>query len=783
MNAFLIICPHCQSKYQVASADMQGKTVTCKKCSQKFAAKVMQAKPKAASTAATAPVQSAADDPFGDLISEASSLPSSASPLAAVPRKKKANSFNWMPLAIGGGAIAMLVFLLITVVSFLPSIDSSGLNGASGNEAARLAEADFAAHSKIADAQVEIMKDFVDAVEGVQQEEDVPALIQKLEALTARIRSQADVVRGLPKLTEKQNEQLTMSVKERTKPLEARTKAAGLKLANFQAPGLMKALMGFQTAGREIGEAISAAQPRTAKQSVVNIDSGNAEIDSREEERNARKAEFEARKAEVKAKIAAAQASAAEEQSHTMEKEEDVTESRPNARDNFSNLWDMQVNTAGRMFDIHEEMISAVNATSQANDVPALVQKMQASIAQFRALADEAIGIRVLTNEQSVRLAGSIDSRLKTLEFEGGTFVPKLQALKSQELLTALVDYLAAAADVRQAVIATRPMGLNSATVSADLAKYRGFLDETLRLRKEQVEIDYSFTSSDDPNRYIKALGKLTQKVNDLNQRAKDAYGVSKLLQDCVGLEMMAELEAFADGIDEGRLTEKLKNREFRTPQVKAARDQQTAAFAEFYRILDSRKPRGSSGIGEAPSSNTALNAQMADAMGQFGGSGGFSGMDRMRGMRQPKDEDASIQWAKEKERKLAAAQPPRAQPPRAQPSGGMPGPAGFGRPSRGFGPPPTDQFRDRAGGADKMVTLLAPTFTKSQIEAIKGRLKDQLDNSGHSSRSSSGQAAILQLFYSGDMEELAKQIDFGEIEEVNVKERQIRLKSISIPE
>ncbi|PQO45836.1 zinc-ribbon domain-containing protein [Blastopirellula marina] len=265
MNAFLIVCPHCQARYQVPNAAANGKAVACKKCGQKFAAKVMRATPKGAPAAATPTPQAppATDDPFADLFTSegaATSDPLGASPLAAMPRKKaKSKPFPWALVAIGGGAVAMLAVLAISIVAFLGSSDPA-------SEARRLAEADYAAHAKIADQHMKIMTDFVSAAEGVKSDADLPAFIQKTNSLSERTRQLAKQVSGMYRLTEEQNERLSKQVKSRLKSFESRAKDAGNNLAKYRSAELASALIDFQAASGDLGLAISTAKRREIPQ-------------------------------------------------------------------------------------------------------------------------------------------------------------------------------------------------------------------------------------------------------------------------------------------------------------------------------------------------------------------------------------------------------------------------------------------------------------------------------------------------------------------------------------
>ncbi|TWT34720.1 hypothetical protein Enr8_21330 [Blastopirellula retiformator] len=60
-------------------------------------------------------------------------------------------------------------------------------------------------------------------------------------------------------------------------------------------------------------------------------------------------------------------------------------------------------------------------------------------------------------------------------------------------------------------------------------------------------------------------------------------------------------------------------------------------------------------------------------------------------------------------------------------------------------------------------------------------RLKDKV-NTGHYSSRTSGNVTVLDIGFDGDVEALAKLIDFGEVEEVSVEQRTIKLKSVSLP-
>ena len=283
MSKFFIVCPHCKAKYAVADRNIAGKAVTCKKCSQKFSAKIYTPAPaKAPAQAAAAPVApdpfgSGDNDPFGssgadDLFADMPASSSAGPALTSLPpTKRKASSSSGslpiVPIAIAGGVVVVLAVVVLVGISIansggggtpsgLPNLGSP-LAGGMGNSGT----ADFEQHHKVLDMQMDLMNRFIVAIENVNGEQDIPQFVSTVNGLTEELKGVANHVKKLPRVSEENNRKLSKEAEQRMMEFLPRMKAAGLKMAQYnQNQSVTNAMLGFQAAGQEVSAAISSAK-------------------------------------------------------------------------------------------------------------------------------------------------------------------------------------------------------------------------------------------------------------------------------------------------------------------------------------------------------------------------------------------------------------------------------------------------------------------------------------------------------------------------------------------
>ncbi|PQO42802.1 MJ0042-type zinc finger domain-containing protein [Blastopirellula marina] len=286
MPKLLVICPNCKTKYPVANQDIAGKQVTCKKCSQKFTAKIYSAKPaKATQPPASSdplglgssdPLSSnlGADDFFADMPAPSSTGPALA-PLPAKRKKASAKPFPVMPIAMAGGGVALLAIIVYAGITIANSASnwsspiSSGLpsTGNSSNSS----QADFDRHHQVLDTQMNLMNRFIDAMEQVNNEQDLPQFVSTVNGLTNELRDLATKVSNLPRVSPENNKKLSQEAEQRTKEFLPRMKAAGARMAQYNRnQDVTNAMLGFQAAGKEVSNAISSAQERFANSPAPN---------------------------------------------------------------------------------------------------------------------------------------------------------------------------------------------------------------------------------------------------------------------------------------------------------------------------------------------------------------------------------------------------------------------------------------------------------------------------------------------------------------------------------
>lgn len=294
MPKLFVICPNCKAKYSVANKDIAGKPVKCQKCAQRFPAKVYAAaaaKPVAARSAPN-PVGFSDSDLFGDgtesedIFSDLASPSSPAPTLGSLPpvaRKKAASrSIPIVPIAMGGGGIALVAAIVLVVMSIannsgdwggssIPPLNSSSspagqsfAGGIPGNS-----QADFAQHHQVLDTQMKLMNRFIDAMEAVNGEQDLPQFITTVKGLSSELRSLAGQVANLPRISSENNKKLSQEAERRTKEFLPRMKAAGQRMAQYNRNAdVTNAMLDFQAAGKEVSNAITVARERLATNSA-----------------------------------------------------------------------------------------------------------------------------------------------------------------------------------------------------------------------------------------------------------------------------------------------------------------------------------------------------------------------------------------------------------------------------------------------------------------------------------------------------------------------------------
>ncbi|RCS41305.1 hypothetical protein DTL42_22320 [Bremerella cremea] len=290
MPKLFVVCPNCKGKYSVANEDIAGKSVKCQKCSQKFTAKVYAAsspKPTAARSAPS-PVGFSDSDLFGDspekedIFADLASPSSPAPTLGSLPpmtRKKAASrSIPIAPIVIGVGGIALVAVIVMVGISIansagdwggssIPPLPSNG--SPAGNSFASSApgddQANFEQHHEVLDTQMKLMNRFIDAMEGVNGEQDLPQFVSTVNGLSSELRSLATQVANLPKISSENNKKLSQEAERRTKEFLPRMKAAGQRMAQYNRNAeVTNAMLDFQAAGKEVSNAISSARTRLA---------------------------------------------------------------------------------------------------------------------------------------------------------------------------------------------------------------------------------------------------------------------------------------------------------------------------------------------------------------------------------------------------------------------------------------------------------------------------------------------------------------------------------------
>ncbi len=302
MSKLFVVCPQCQAKYAVANKDIAGKSVSCKKCSQKFTAKIYVAAPAKTTVAATQTPTSAppsdlmkaedsdlfGDDTFSDNLFDDMPGPSSAGPtlgsLPPVKRKPASSSkkFPIVPLAAAGGGIAILAVLVMVGVSIANSASDFGpgalsdlptTSGTSGTPTRPMptskptnnGQADFQKHHEVLDKQMKLMNQFIAAMENVNSDEDLPQFVTTVDGLTADLREVARQVSQLPKVSKENNQKLSQEAERRTKEFLPRMKAAGQKMSQYNRNAeVTNAMLNFQAAGKEVSHAINSTKERFA---------------------------------------------------------------------------------------------------------------------------------------------------------------------------------------------------------------------------------------------------------------------------------------------------------------------------------------------------------------------------------------------------------------------------------------------------------------------------------------------------------------------------------------
>lgn len=271
MSKLFIVCPECGAKYAVADQGLNGKTVSCKKCQTKFAAKVLMARAPAASAPAATPAKTAptlpeedplgSSDPFGsadplgnsnplgdDLFADLPSSTQAAPALAAMPKKKaskSSGSFPVLPLVLGGVGLVVVIGL-VAIVAVVASNVSSGLGDFSSGGLSV-----YQQHQQVVDEQFEIMVKFLETMEGLSEGNE-SQFIDKMNALTKEVEQLGAKARGLPSITVSDDKKLQKEVLSRLEPLKKRMLAAGMKLQKFNKnPDVVQAVLKFhQTSGK-----------------------------------------------------------------------------------------------------------------------------------------------------------------------------------------------------------------------------------------------------------------------------------------------------------------------------------------------------------------------------------------------------------------------------------------------------------------------------------------------------------------------------------------------------
>ncbi|MHC2066011.1 zinc-ribbon domain-containing protein [Bremerella sp. T1] len=277
MSKLFIVCPSCQTKYPVADQKLAGKKVTCKKCSEKFVAKIMAATPKKAAKPATSPAPAPADDPFNDplgddLFADMQASSSEGPALSSLPPKKRtksSGSFPIVPVVLGGVGLLVVGILVITVVS-LASNGLGDLGGSGGGFASNsVDESAVQQHRDIAMKQHNSTIKFIEAIEAIQGDGDLPGFKQKIEGLTREMESLAESVKTVPAIPEERVQEINKENKQRLLKLEGRMRAAGEKLRQFNKPDVMSTVVKYQGSLGKVIAALNSVHVNAQKENEL----------------------------------------------------------------------------------------------------------------------------------------------------------------------------------------------------------------------------------------------------------------------------------------------------------------------------------------------------------------------------------------------------------------------------------------------------------------------------------------------------------------------------------
>ncbi|MCC9608548.1 zinc-ribbon domain-containing protein [Blastopirellula sp. JC732] len=752
MNAFLLVCPHCQARYQLPNADANGKAVTCKKCGQKFTAKVTKPAPQAAPKP-----EPTVDDLFGDFGSSSAASSDSfgasstgASPLGAMPRRKSSGKqFPWGMVAIGGGAVAMLAILVVVAISAIGALGSGNLGGVAGLSGSNAsADQAYAQHTKMADEQYVVLVSFVEACEAVQNQDQVPAFLEKARSVNRQINGLADRIGKLPPLDDERTERLRQYVRQQMAPLEPRFRASAENLGRFRSPEMVQVMLDFQAAGRAIDVAVAEARQRHDRQVAASPKSDGG----------AKPADIASNQPSIPSPQPS---SPAEPQSPP------PTTSTP-WRESGGAKSGGDVGSYGDIADaqyvLRTEFVSAVVDYQRGGDPAVLVAKLEGMTGRMRDLTNQLRDLPVLPYDRLLELQTLQNGKPYSRDNSHTAAYKKVLDSSENQLISAAMDFWAADLDVSFGIESTKT---GAGSVTTDLAKHRLINAEYISIFETKNDIVISIiTEQGDLATIIANIRNLNGRFQKLIQHLSPMYELDRNLQ--AGLETMQQPR-----FDDIKVKRAHAEQRARPGRNQVQPEELRAAWRGFDEQFDDLR---------------------AVKRGMTIRGAGDIGVDRLN--REPEAEpmeapiEARVVEESDSDRKLAQAERDRAA---AMQNGGQTGasgggqldPAGFGPPRGGmrpgFGPPNSSSFRDQVG-AENTVTLEMPSLKSEQFKEMLRRLEGKVDTKNYSSQGI-GRQTITQIKYSGDIAELAKQIDFGEVSEVLVEERTIRLKSISIPE
>lgn len=260
MEKLFVVCPNCKAKYAVADRSIAGKDVSCKKCSQKFEAKVYVAKaaksPKEPPPPASAdPLGLGGSDPFGenpgseDLFGEMPKGPTLAG-LPPVPKKQTSSSGSLplVPIAMAGGGVLVVAIVIFGVISLASNLgNSSGglLTDFSNSDE----QADLEKHYQVQSTQKNLLIRFLEAVERIEGEQDLPQFVTTTEGLITELEALATQANQLPHLSEANQAKFKKETEDQLAQLKERTQAVGQKLAPYaQNQDVRRAMLDFYQA-------------------------------------------------------------------------------------------------------------------------------------------------------------------------------------------------------------------------------------------------------------------------------------------------------------------------------------------------------------------------------------------------------------------------------------------------------------------------------------------------------------------------------------------------------